>query len=61
MGTTTSPVVTDTIEADANGKIFINTMDNGPHGSSLAWIRIRAVGSEPPLHIDFFCLYKSDN
>ena len=53
MGTTTSPVVTDTIEADANGKIFINTMDNGPHGSSLAWIRIRAVGSEPPLHIDF--------
>ena len=53
MGTTTSPVVTDTIEADANGKIFINTMDNGPHGSSLAWIRIRAVGSEPPLHIEF--------
>ena len=28
-------------------------MDNGPHGSSLAWIRIKAVDSESPFHIDF--------
>ena len=53
MGTNASPVVTDIIEADAYGKIFINCMDDGVHGASLAWIRIRAVDSEPPFHIDF--------
>jgi hypothetical protein len=49
MGTTTSPMVTDLIEADANGKIFFNCMDNGVHGSSLAWIRIKAVAPQTPM------------
>jgi len=41
--TSISATVTDVIAPDANGKIFFNTTNDGLHGASLAWIRIRPV------------------
>ena len=39
---TTSVVVTDTINADTNGKIFFSLSNVGLYGAGLSWIRLRA-------------------
>ena len=39
---TTAVVVTDTINADTNGKIFFSLSNVGLYGAGLSWIRLRA-------------------